>query len=230
VQVPGGRGDPRERPMPRLKPDTQRRRREHILDAAERCFTRSGFHRTTMQDICKEAGVSAGALYLYFDSKESLIAGIAERNRSEFQERFAALAGASDFLAALAELCQRYFVEEPAHKRLMCIEIGLEATRNETVGEIYRGVDRMVRDSFEALFQRLKDEGRIRPAVEGELLVSVFMTIGDGLFWRRAVDPAFDPATTLPAVMSVIGALLNPVPDGAAGATAPGRLPSEAST
>ena len=78
--------------MPKLKPDTQRARRQHILDAAERCFGRDGFHRTTMHDICREAGVSPGALYVYFDSKEALIAGIAERDRAEFAERFDSLA------------------------------------------------------------------------------------------------------------------------------------------
>ena len=62
--------------MPKLKPDTQRARREHILDAAEQCFARAGFHRTTMQDICRDAAVSPGALYVYFASKEDLIAGI----------------------------------------------------------------------------------------------------------------------------------------------------------
>jgi AcrR family transcriptional regulator len=58
--------------MPKLKPEVQHQRREHILDAAERCFARAGFHRTTMHDICREAGVSPGALYVYFDSKEAL--------------------------------------------------------------------------------------------------------------------------------------------------------------
>jgi TetR/AcrR family transcriptional regulator, repressor for uid operon len=45
-------------------------RRTRILDAAETCFVRSGFHRTTMQDVAAEAGMSAGNLYRYFPSKE----------------------------------------------------------------------------------------------------------------------------------------------------------------
>jgi AcrR family transcriptional regulator len=91
----------RPNPMPKLKPDIQRARREHILEAAERCFANAGFHRTTMHDICKEAAVSPGALYVYFDSKEALIAGIAGRDRAEFAERLAALSDAPDFLKAL---------------------------------------------------------------------------------------------------------------------------------
>ena len=64
--------------MPKLSEQAQESRRAHILSAAEACFARAGFHRTTMQDICREAGVSPGALYLYFASKEALIEGIAE--------------------------------------------------------------------------------------------------------------------------------------------------------
>ena len=112
--------------MPKLNPATQAARRAHILDAAELCFARSGFHRTSMQDICKEAGVSAGALYVYFASKEDLIAGIAERDRNKLAGELAALAEAPDLAAALAKLGEHYAVEEPQHKRLMCIEIGLE--------------------------------------------------------------------------------------------------------
>ena len=90
--------------MPKLKPDTHRARREHILDAAQICFARSGFHRTTMQDICKEAVVSPGALYVYFGSKEDLIAGIVERDRAKLAGELAALAEAPDLLAALSKL------------------------------------------------------------------------------------------------------------------------------
>ena len=40
-----------------------------------------GFHRTTMQDVAREAGMSAGNLYRYFASKEALVSGMIERDR-----------------------------------------------------------------------------------------------------------------------------------------------------
>jgi TetR/AcrR family transcriptional regulator, repressor for uid operon len=198
--------------MPKLKPDTQRARRQHILDGAERCFGRDGFHRTTMHDICREAGVSPGALYVYFDSKEALIAGIAERDRAEFAERFDSLAAAPDFLQALRSLGEQYFIEEPALSHRMCIEIGLESTRNPRVGEIFRRVDRYVLESFEKLFRRLQAEGRIAPALDIPIVARAFMVIADGMFWRRAVDPSFDAAAVMPVTLQLVSALLNPVP------------------
>jgi AcrR family transcriptional regulator len=197
--------------MPKLKPHIQRARREHILEAAERCFARSGFHRTTMQDICREACISPGALYVYFDSKEALIAGICERDRAEFAERLAALSQAPDFLAALRQLGRHYFVDESPPKRLMCIEIGLESTRNARVGEIHRGVDEFVYSSFEKLFQRMQDEGRIAPELPIPVVVKLFSIVADGMFWRRAVDPSFDGEVLVPATLEVLAGLLKPV-------------------
>ena len=203
--------------MPKLKPDTQRARREHILEAAELCFARAGFHRTTMQDICKEAAVSPGALYVYFDSKEALIAGICERDRAEFADNFAALAAAPDFLGSLAMLGEEYFVNQPAHKRLMCVEIGLESTRNPRVAEIFQRIDSFINESFLKLFQQLKDEGRIAPALDIPSLTRAFTVICDGMFWQRAIDPTFDPKAVMPTVLQLIAGLLNPVAGPASG-------------
>jgi AcrR family transcriptional regulator len=213
--------------MPKLKPSTQRARREHILDAAEVCFARSGFHRTTMQDICKEASISPGALYVYFASKEELIAGLAERDRSEFAERFADVSEMPDFMQALDELGRHYLIEEPPHRRTLCLEIGLESTRNPKVGEIYRSVDRFVEDSFEKLFTKLAAEGRIAPDLDIKTLTKVFSIIGDGMFTRRALDPGFDAETLVPAVMNLIGKLLNASPEltASSGARAPAAEP-----
>lgn len=197
--------------MPKLKPETQSARREHILDAAERCFAQSGFHRTTMHDICKLAGISPGALYVYFDSKEALIAGLSERDRLEFAERFALVAESADFLQSLQSLGDFYLSPEKAHKARLGAEIGLEATRNSNIGELFCRFDRDVQASFERLFQRLKDEGRIAPALDIPALVTAVAIISDGLFWRRAIHPGFDAEAALPTAFAMIRALLNPV-------------------
>lgn len=198
--------------MPKLKPETQAARREHILDAALRCFARSGFHRTTMQDICKEAAVSPGALYVYFDSKEALISGLCERDRAEFAERFAAIEMAPDFLAALKELAGHYFVAEDPVKRRFVVEMGIESTRSARICEIYGAVDRYCQDRFVALFERLKAERKIAPEVDIATLAETFNIIGDGLFWRRAVHPGFDAAAVLPTLVKILGELMNPIP------------------
>lgn len=46
-------------------------RRRHILRTAEACFARDGFDRATIADVCREAGVSTRAVYVYFPNKEA---------------------------------------------------------------------------------------------------------------------------------------------------------------
>src|SRR5262245_58299680 len=62
--------------MPKVTQEHVDARRRQILSAALRCFAQDGFHRTTMQDIFREADLSPGAVYSYFTGKEELIAAI----------------------------------------------------------------------------------------------------------------------------------------------------------
>ena len=56
------------------------RQRERILDAAENCFIESGFQAASMAHIAQTAGMSAGLIYRYFDSKASIVKAIIERH------------------------------------------------------------------------------------------------------------------------------------------------------
>ena len=91
------------------------------------------------------------------------------------------------------------------------VEVGIESTRNERVSAIVREVDDFVLKGFEGLFQRMKDAGRIAPDLDIPMLTQTFLVIAAGLFWRRALDPAFDGNKLVPAVLQVIGLLLKPV-------------------
>jgi TetR/AcrR family transcriptional regulator, transcriptional repressor of aconitase len=95
--------------MPRVSREHLERRRQQILDAATECFARQGFHATSMQDIFRASGLSAGAVYRYFPSKHSLIKAIAENMLNEvLAPAIDAISGQclgpADALAAIAVL------------------------------------------------------------------------------------------------------------------------------
>jgi TetR/AcrR family transcriptional regulator, repressor for uid operon len=207
--------------MPKLKPETQALRRDHILEVAEGLFARKGFHRTTMHDICREAGVSPGALYVHFDSKEALIEGLCERDRAAFGEQLAGLAGAPDFLDAVKVLGAHYFVDEPAEKRLFVAEMAVESTRNPRIASIYRAADAHCLEGFERLFCELAATGKIEPGIDPVTLARIFHLIGEGVMWRRAVHPDFDFADVRDGLMTLIERLVRPRPQ---------RLPSTKSS
>lgn len=66
--------------MPRVSEQYLEQRRQQILAAAQRCFSRNGFHQASMQDVFRESGLSAGAVYRYFKSKDELVQAIAGRS------------------------------------------------------------------------------------------------------------------------------------------------------
>lgn len=62
--------------MPKVVPGYREEAKKRILDAASSEFAKNGYGDTTMDDIAKRIGVSKGAVYQYFQSKESLISAI----------------------------------------------------------------------------------------------------------------------------------------------------------
>jgi len=59
--------------MPKVTEDQWKAQEQRYLDAARRCVSRIGVAPASMEDIRSEAGVSAGAMYRYFPSKDALI-------------------------------------------------------------------------------------------------------------------------------------------------------------
>ena len=71
---------PKEIAMP-LKQETQnenKETRQHLLECAKREFLEKGYMKASLRNICKEAGVTTGALYFFFKDKEDLLAALVE--------------------------------------------------------------------------------------------------------------------------------------------------------
>src|SRR5262245_27021001 len=78
-------------------------RRQQIMDAAIVCFRTHGFQQTNMAAICAAAGLSAGAVYRYFPSKDALIGAIMEQHVADLHSESHSATG----LSALRIIAQR---------------------------------------------------------------------------------------------------------------------------
>ncbi|MGH7500366.1 MAG: TetR/AcrR family transcriptional regulator [Longimicrobiales bacterium] len=143
--------EPRERPapgksdsnrggrMPRLTPERAEARRQQILAAAARCFSDRGFHATTMRTICREAGLSAGAVYTWFPSKEAIIEALGQLGLERHRRAEAAIHNGSDPRAAIdAYLAsQQAVIDDPARVSIQAHLLS-EAARGTDAGETLR--------------------------------------------------------------------------------------------
>ncbi|GGK37562.1 TetR/AcrR family transcriptional regulator [Salinarimonas ramus] len=193
-------------------------RRVAILDAAEACFARTGFHRTTMQDIAGEAGMSVGNLYRYFANKDAVIIALGERDRMEVAQDFRQLEAVDDFVACFRAIGEKHLRDAPPTRTAICLEIWAEATRNAVFAEITRAFELEMLGGLERAFGLAQARGAIRSKAHPRALAVTVGTIADGLFVRRAVSQTFDPSSEIERALALIGAVLHGAIDGAAGA------------
>jgi TetR/AcrR family transcriptional regulator, repressor for uid operon len=184
-------------------------RRSRILDAAERCFVRAGFHRTTMQDVAAEAGMSPGNLYRYFPSKDAIVIGLTERDRSDVAKDFATFDSGDDFMTAFMKLGRKHFEEEPRDKAIMCLEIWAESARNPSFATVCAEFEQFVVARLTEVLGQAQERGEIAAEVDPAAVARLISTLADGLFVRRAIAPGFDAAREVPNVINLIGAMLS---------------------
>ena len=78
-------------------------RKNQILEAAAIVFAQKGFHPTTTKDIAKQAGISEGTIYNYFESKTALLLGIFERMKAAVIQKSMPLPDEMDFGSLIRE-------------------------------------------------------------------------------------------------------------------------------
>jgi TetR/AcrR family transcriptional repressor of uid operon len=178
-------------PAPERAPSERQTR---ILDAAERVFARAGFHAATMQDVAAEAGMSPGNLYRYFASKDAIIAGMAERDRTLIAADFADLDPTKgSVLDQLETLGRKHLIEEPREKAVICMQIWAEASRNPQMASMCAAIDATVVGGLAFAIAGAKASGELPANLDDARFLQAIFMMADGFFCRRATDPSFDP-------------------------------------
>jgi AcrR family transcriptional regulator len=172
--------------MPRISVERRQDRYYSILNAARRVLVEKGLHDTSMADVARNAGVSDGLLYRYFENKRALLDTVLK----EFYEGLLArlevevfrLAAFEDQFHRLVELHLMTFVENPGLCRLFISEV--------RVASNYRGsetqtLNRRYTKVLLRLMERAQKERRVRSGLDLTLFRDLVFGGIEHLAWRH---------------------------------------------
>lgn len=183
-------------------------RRQDILAAAARVFKAKGFHLARTEDICAEAGLSAGTLFRHFPDKRSMIVAIAdvefERLRSEI-EQLSTKEGILWLTKITAEELAQLI--EPKGFELGT-DSWLELARDGEGRKRLLAVDHSLRQMISRQLEQGKAEGWIRKPVDSDGTAAILLALFSGLQLESEVGLAVDTQATAYAIADLFGGLL----------------------
>lgn len=183
--------------MPKVTREHLDARRRQILIAAHRCFARHGLHATTMQVVAHEAGLSAGALYRYFDSKEVLIEALADWGHELKQDTLADLerSGGADTLArVVGALLEPVAIDSPECEASLRLDVRIwgEALDQPGIRRVVQEQMAALKEPIASFIRFERQHGRIRRDVVPEAVADTIVALLAGLELQKALDPKLD--------------------------------------
>jgi AcrR family transcriptional regulator len=198
--------------MPKVKAATLAARRDEILEAAEMCFARQGFHQTTISDVIRESGLSAGCIYTHFASKEDLIQAIGERRHARDSALFAARGEELHPLDTLRAIA-RTFVgdlqkEQGLRSRRVALQLWAEALRDEVIREQVTGGIRTPIAGIVELLRRGQRLGLIDGTINPRAVARTMVAMFQGMVLQRLWGEPFSAAESMSAFELFLAGLL----------------------
>lgn len=184
---------------------------QRILDAAKNCFVRHGFQGASMQQICSECGMSPGALYRYFPSKEAIIEAITEADRREDTEIFSAMFDNPSVVDGVVEAAMAHIrhVHEGNIAPLFA-EIRAESMRNDAIKLTCQESMTAVSGRLGTYIGSAIERGEIDPQADLQAVLAMFMAIGEGLALNDLPRLGIPPDMLERMVRGTVEGLLRP--------------------
>ncbi len=165
--------------------------KKKILDAAARCFSEGGYAKTTMDKIAEEAGVSKGALYWHFRSKEELFIELKERSIAEVREQFEKLfSQKKSFELKLNEAMALYLSSLVPEKREVArlnAEFLAEAPKIPKLNNMLKDQYKLIQSLLASTIQEAIKRGELRKDIDQNMLSTILLAMLDGLELHWAI-------------------------------------------
>jgi TetR/AcrR family transcriptional repressor of nem operon len=162
---------------------------ERIVSVAARAIRRSGYDGTGVADIMKEAGLTHGAFYAHFESREAMLAEAASRACAESAAATAKLMASGPPQEALATMLRAYLSRlHIEHAEMGCPLAALGSETPRQTPEVRRVSTRHIKEMIDFVARQSPDWGQ--PAAHEQALVTVATMVGTLLLARAVDEPA----------------------------------------
>ncbi|MFN8598564.1 MAG: TetR/AcrR family transcriptional regulator [Anaerolineae bacterium] len=167
--------------------------RTHILDAAGELFAKRGYAATSVTDICQQAGVTKGAFYHHFATKQQVFLDLRDRWLSplDVQLKLTRLEGETlpQVLQRIADMARPIFEAVGDDQRQQVfLELLSAARQDATILPAMLAPLPKYRRLFAKLITEGTQEGTLR-AVDPKLAAEVIVTLGFGFVMQSLLDP-----------------------------------------
>ena len=186
--------------MPKISDERRAARHAQILDAAWTCFQRQGLHATTMDDIIRASGLSAGAVYSYFPSKEELIFAAVTTSLAGLRDRVDALLdrpilpAPGALVREIALEVARFADRDDYDLRRVALLGWAETQRSERLRRVMRDAYLAFRGRLAATAESWTESGVLPVGTESQAVAKLLLAQILGFVVQSAIIGDIDPA------------------------------------
>ena len=184
---------------------------QRIVDAMRASVAARGAAGSTFDHVAREAGVLRRLLHYYFGTKERLLVEVVRRDSdlrlAALDEAIAAARSAEDLLHVLVRSLEELVERDPAFVALH-FELFTSSRRTPEIATELAALHRLIREHVAEQLEAKRAEGVIAVGADAEAVVTVLLSLADGLALRMLADPEHDWGPALAAAMRAARALL----------------------
>ena len=165
--------------------------RRGILDAAAHLFAERGYDATGVAEVCARAGISKGAFYYHFTSKQAVFMALIELWLGELESSLAgtrlADQAASEWLLSMARTF-RAILGSQTQKTALVLEFWTQARRDAAIRQAVLTPFSRFQEFFQGIISEGIDQGDLRD-VDPVAGAQVLLSVASGLFFQGLLDP-----------------------------------------
>jgi len=165
--------------------------RNHILEVAMHLFSKTGYDATGVAEICQAAGVSKGAFYHHFPSKQAVFMALLNSYLNSIETGFNLMRQQThaipDSIIQMAELAGTLFQTADIHLSIF-LEFWTQANHDPQVWETAIAPYRRYQSYFASMIQEGIKEGSLK-SIDAELAGRVLVSLAIGMLMQSLFDP-----------------------------------------